>query len=53
MYDFSIQHDMQNGRYNGFRNTFDEWQTAKERAADPLEPVIEDEDDLEQLRRPR
>ena len=54
MMDFELQRDIQHGRYNGFRNTFDEWQRRKERAADPLEPVIEDrEDELVRLRRTR
>jgi hypothetical protein len=47
-----IQRDEQHGRYNGFRNTFDEWQ---ERAADPGETraTEEAEGELEQLRRTR
>jgi hypothetical protein len=54
MYDWAIRNDIQHGRYNGFRNTFDEWEARKERAADPLEPMIkDDEDELEQLRRQR
>ena len=49
----AIQRDMALGRYNGFRNTFDEWETRKARAAD--EPEIEEggEDDLERDRRTR
>ena len=29
----AIQRDEQMGRYNGFRNTFDEWETRKARVA--------------------
>jgi hypothetical protein len=50
----AIRRDEEHGRYNGFRNTFDEWERMKERAADPLEPVgIEEspEDELEERRR--
>ena len=33
----AIQRDEQMGRYNGFRNTFDEWEARKERAVEPIE----------------
>jgi hypothetical protein len=46
----SIQRDIEHGRYNGFRNTFDEWERRKERAADaPQQESPEDE--IEQRRR--
>jgi hypothetical protein len=40
----AIQRDQAHGRYNGFRNTFDEWETRKERAED--DPFDDDPDDL-------
>jgi hypothetical protein len=47
----AIQRDQAHGRYNGFRNTFDEWETRKERAAEPVESDDAlGEDELERLR---
>lgn len=47
----AIQRDRAHGRYNGFRNTFDEWETRKERAAEPVESDdASGEDDMERLR---
>jgi hypothetical protein len=48
----AIQRDMALGRYKGFRNTFDEWETRKTRAADPIEEESP-EDELERARRTR
>ena len=46
----AIQRDEQMGRYNGFRNTFDEWEARKERATEPVESEDAGEDELERLR---
>jgi len=46
----AIQRDIAHGAY-GFRNTFDEWEQRKERAAEPVESDdASGEDDLERLR---
>ncbi len=49
----AIQRDMALGRYNGFRDTFDEWETRKARAEDVHETEDGGEDDLERDRRSR
>jgi hypothetical protein len=54
----AIQRDMALGRYKGFRNTFDEWETRKARAEDAPQQTLEEddhggEDDLERARRSR
>ena len=48
----AIQRDEQMGRYNGFRNTFDEWEARKERAAEPVESddASGEDSELERLR---
>jgi hypothetical protein len=47
----AIQRDQAHGRYNGFRNTFDEWETRKERASEPVESDdASGEDDMERAR---
>ena len=47
----AIQRDEQMGRYNGFRNTFDEWEARKERAAEPVESDdASGEDEMERAR---
>jgi hypothetical protein len=53
----AIHRDEQHGLYNGFRNTFDEWQTKKARSDDPLPEIVIEleeeggEDELERARR--
>lgn len=55
----AIQRDMALGRYKGFRNTFDEWETRKARAEDARQQTPQEdedeggEDDLERARRSR
>lgn len=46
----AIHRDIQHGRY-GTRDTFDEWETRKERAAEPVESDdVSEEDDMERAR---
>jgi len=47
----AIRSDMAHGAYNGFRNTFDEWETR--RSADAVETDEAGEDELERDRRAR
>ena len=49
----AIQRDEQHGLYNGFRNTFDEWETRRARSADAVETDEAGEDELERDRRAR
>jgi len=50
----AIRSDMAHGAYNGFRNTFDEWETRRARSADAVETdEAAGEDELERDRRAR